>query len=311
LPLRLRDNPYLLLTLTALFWAGNAVVGRAIVDDIPPVALAQIRWSLALLLLLPFAWRQMRDELSLIRRHFVILTALALTGISAFNTILYWSLQHTTAINATLMQSSGPLLIGLWGLILYRDPLTRSQLSGILVSLAGVLAIVSEGDPARLFQLRLNIGDLAIVAAIGIYALYSALLRRRPGMAPLSFLAATIGIGVVLLLPLTAAELLLGARFAPLTPGPLAALAYVAVFPSILAYLFFNRGVQLIGANRAGPFLHLVPLFGTVLAVLFLGERFGLHHATGAALIIGGVLLASRNPSAGTRNRVADRNRNR
>jgi len=303
LPARLRDNAYLLLTLTALFWAGNAVIGRAVVDQIPPVALAQIRWIASFLILLPFTWRQMREELPLIRRHIVVLTLLALTGITAFNTILYWSLERTTAINATLMQSSGPLLIGLWGLLLYREPLTRRQLAGVLISLVGVAAIVSEGDPARLLRLTLNAGDLAIIVAIAIYALYSALLRQRPAMEPLSFLAVTIGIGAVVLLPLTAIEFMLGARMAPLTLGSLGALAYVAVFPSILAYLFFNRGVELIGANRAGPFLQLVPLFGAVLAVVFLGERFGVHHGFGAALIIGGVLIASRKPASV--NRVA------
>ena len=306
---RLGDRPYLLLTLTSLFWAGNAVVGRAVADSIPPVALSQIRWTLALAVVLPLAWGGLREEFALIRRHFWLLALLAFTGVSAFNVMLYWSLHHTTVINATLMQSTGPLLIGLWSWLLFREPLTRRQLAGILVSLAGVAIVVSAGDIGRLAKLTLNIGDIVIIVAIGIYALYSALLRTRPGMSSISFLAVTIAIGAVLLVPLTVAEQLAGADFAPPTFGAWAAIGYVSLFPSILAYLCFNRGVQLIGANRSGPFLHLVPLFGAILAIVFLGERPGIHHGIGALLIVGGVFLASRGSASNSRNRVAEEGR--
>ena len=290
----IRDQPYILLTLTSLFWAGNAIVGRAVVGRIPPVALAELRWIAAFLIVLPFAWRDLSRDLPVIRRHFGLLTILAFTGITAFNTLLYWSLERTTAINATLMQSSAPLMIGLFSFLLYRDALTRLQIAGIAVSLFGVAAIVSGGDPSRLFALSLNAGDLVIVFALALYALYSALLRRRPGMAQLSFLAFTMGWGAVLLLPAFLVELATGARFAPLDAPMIGALVYVSIFPSLLAYLFFNRGVELIGANRAGPFFHLIPLFGVVLAVLFLGERPGMHHAVGILLILCGVMVASR-----------------
>jgi drug/metabolite transporter (DMT)-like permease len=304
--LRLRDQPYLLLTLTSLFWAGNAVVGRATVHLIPPAALATIRWSLACLILLPFVWSTIRAEMPVIRRHFGILAVLALTSVGAFNTLLYWSLLHTTAINATLMQSVGPLLIGFWSLVFFREPLTRLQFGGILVSLIGIATIVSGGDVSRLTSLTLNVGDIAVLVAISIYGVYSTLLRKRPAMTALSFAAVIFGMGALMLVPVAAAEYLTGARIAPLTPGAVAALAYVTIFPSILAVLCYNRGVQLIGANRSGPFLHLVPLFATVMAVLFLGERPGVHHAVGAILVVGGVFIAgtSRPPSA--KNRVAE-----
>jgi drug/metabolite transporter (DMT)-like permease len=301
---RLRDQPYLLLTLTSLFWAGNAVVGRAIVAEIPPVTLAQIRWCLALLIIVPIAWPSLRADLPVIRRHIGIVVLLSLTGVTAFNTLQYWSLQYTTAINVSVMQSSAPLLIGLWSWALWRDPLTRGQLAGIVTSLVGVLLIISGGEPARLASLTLNVGDVAILVAIAIYALYSALLRKRPGIAPISFLAATIVIGTVLLIPITLVEYAFGARIEHMSAGGYAALAYVAVFPSILAYMFFNRGVQLIGANRAGPFFHLIPLFGSLLAIVFLGERPGWHHLVGAVLIIGGVFVAGHRPRS-ARNRVA------
>jgi drug/metabolite transporter (DMT)-like permease len=301
----IRDQPYLLLTLTSLFWAGNAIVGRAVVGRIPPVALAELRWIAAFLIVLPFAWRDLSRDLPVIRRHFGLLTVLAFTGITAFNTLLYWSLERTTAINATLMQSVAPLLIGLFSFLLYRDALTRLQIAGIAVSLVGVAAIVSGGDPSRLLAMSLNAGDLVIVFALALYALYSALLRRRPGIAQLSFLAFTIGWGAVLLLPVFVAELASGVRFEPLDASMVGAFVYVSIFPSILAYLFFNRGVELIGANRAGPFFHLIPLFGVVLAVLFLGERPGMHHAVGIVLILCGVMIASRGRRGG-KNRVVE-----
>jgi drug/metabolite transporter (DMT)-like permease len=305
-PARIADQPYLLLTLTSLFWAGNAVVGRAVSGKIPPVALAETRWVGAFIILIPFAWPLMREELPLIRRHIGILLFLSFCSITVFNTALYWGLQYTTAINATLVQSAGPLLIGIWSMVLFKDPLTRGQIAGIVVSLGGVLLIVSGGDLSRLAAFSLNAGDIAILAVLVIHALYSTLLRKRPAISQLSFATLTIGFGGLLLAPAVFLEYLTGARLAPLDAGSVAALAYVILFPSILAHLCFNRGVQLIGANRAGPFFHLIPLFGALLAVIFLGERPGIYHGVGAILILGGVIVASRPPEA-RRNRVAVR----
>lgn len=295
---RLRDQPYLLLTLTSLFWAGNAIVGRAAVHDIPPVALAEIRWVLAFLILLPFAWTKLRGDLPVIRRDIGVVLLLSFTGITTFNTLLYWSLQHTTAINATLMQSSGPLLIGLASWVLFRDPLHRLQLLGILISLTGVAVIVSQGELARLIGMSLNIGDVMVIVAMASYAVYSTLLRKRPAIAPISFVTITMGFGAAMLIPLTIAEHMSGRRLAPLGLADYGAILYVAIFPSILSYLCFNRGVALIGANRAGPFFHLIPLFGVILAFLVLGERPAFYHLIGAALIIGGVAIAGRRPEA-------------
>lgn len=305
LVLSFSDRPYLLLSLTSLFWAGNSVVGRAVVHDIPPIALAQFRWTVAFLILLPFTRDQIRADWPRIRERLGLVVLMSLVGIAAFNTILYWSLQYTTAINATLMQSSGPLLIGLWSFALFRDPLTRGQIAGVAVSLLGVAAIVSGGSVETLAHLRLNAGDIAVLFAMLCYTLYSTLLRLRPSVAPLSFVTVTIGLGALLLAPVTIFEMAAGARFAPLTPGSVAVMLYVVLFPSILATLFFNRGIELIGANRAGPFFHLIPLFGALLAIVFLGERPGLHHGVGAALIIGGVLLASGGAGFGGKKRMA------
>lgn len=297
-------QPYLLLSLAALFWASNAVVGRAVADLVPPATLAELRWIGAFLIILPFAWRQMRRDWPIVRRRLPMMALLSLTGVALFNTMLYWSLHHTSALNATLMQSSAPLLIGLCSFLLYRDPLSRGQVAGILVSLAGVAVIVSEGRPAALAGFAVNAGDVAVLLAMAIYALYSTLLRRRPPVGPLAFAGYTMGFGAVLLLPLFLVEAAILGRATALTPASLLAIAYVAVFPSVLAYLAFNRGIELIGPNRAGPFFHLVPLFGAGLAMLLLGERPALFHAAGALLILAGVAAASR-PGRGGGNRVA------
>jgi drug/metabolite transporter (DMT)-like permease len=287
-------QPYLLLSLTILFWAGNVVVARAVVQDVPPVTLAQIRWVGAFLILLPFAYPALRRDWPAIRAGFPMLTLLALTGITLYNTIAYWGLQYTQALNASLMQSTAPLLIAIWSLVLFREPLTARQTLGLAVSLAGVLAIVTRGDLALLLRLDLNIGDIAVLGGLAIYGLYTALLRRRPPVAPLSFLAVTIGWGAVLLVPAWIVETFAAGRAVVLSPLAVFALVYVVLFPSVLAFLFFNRGVELVGANRAGPIFHLFPLFGAILSILFLGERLAPFHALGAVLILTGVTVASR-----------------
>ncbi len=287
------DRPYLLLSLTSLFWAINIVLGRFVAGTIPPVALSEIRWAGAGLIALPFAWRHLKADWPTIRAHLGILLLLALTGITIYNTLAYHGLEYTTAINGLLMQSSAPLMIGLWSLILFRDRLTPAQLLGIFTSLSGVLVIITHGDVTALAGLTLNPGDVWFLVAMVSYALYAALLRRRPKIHFLSFLAFTIVGGAIMLLPATVGEFLIGRRIDP-TPAAFAVLAYVVIFPSLLAYIFFNRGVELIGANRAGPFFHLIPVFGSVIAIAFLGERPQLFHGVGYALIVLGIVVAQR-----------------
>lgn len=287
------DNPYLLLTIPPLCWGSNIVLGRYIAGHVPPVALSEARWVGAFLLLLPFTLGHMRRDWPAIRRHLPMLLLLSLTGITLYNTLAYAALQETAALNGLLMQSVMPLMIGLWSLILYRDRLTGFQLAGILCSLAGVVAIVTRGDPATLMTLTINRGDAIMVFAVGIYALYSALLKRRPAIHPLSFLTVLIGLGAVMLTPGFAWEISTGYVFR----GDLltvATVVYVILFPSILAYFAFNRGVELVGPNRAGPFFHLIPVFGSAMAILFLGEAPAWYHGVGYALVLAGVALSQR-----------------
>ena len=289
----LANQPYILLSITALCWAGNAIVGRLAAGHIPPVTLAFLRWFFAFLLLLPFAWKHLVRDWPAIRKGLPLMIVIAITGIGAFNTLQYWSLEYTQALNTLLLQSAAPLIVAVWSLILLGVRLTLAQALGVLLSLAGVLVILLHGDVTTLSAISFNKGDLIFTVALIIFALYSVLTLKRPPMHGLSFAAFTFGAGAATLLPLLIWELY--ARPVMAIDGPnLLTLFYVAVFPSILAYLCFNRGVQLIGANRAAPFFHVVPVFGSVMAIVFLGEHPQLFHLVGFALVLTGVFVASR-----------------
>ncbi len=287
------DNAYLLLTLTSLLWGGNTVLGRYIAGHVPPIALAQVRWSLAFLILLPFAFRHMVRDRAEIRRHIVLLSIMAATSISAYNTLTYIGLQQATAISGSLVISTAPLLIGFWSFVLYRDRMTAAQIGGVAVSLTGVTFIISRGDPAVLAGFRFNPGDLMIVAAIFLYALYSALLKRRPQIHPMSLLGVTMGLGQAMLWPFTAWEMA-GGQVMTFDTTTVLTLAYVVLLASLAAYFAFNRGVELIGPNRAGPFFHLIPVFGSALAILFLGEQPQWYHGVGYVLILTGIAVTQR-----------------
>lgn len=283
----------LLAALPPLFWAGNFVLGRALHADIPPLALSFWRWALALLILLPFAYRGLRLQAELARRHWGWLSVLALLGVTSYNTFAYLGLQTTTATNGVLLASTTPVWIVLLSWLLLGQGVGVLQGLGLLLSLVGVLAIVSEGDAANLVAIRPNPGDLWILAASLDWALYSVCLRWRPaGLDPLVFLTVTVALGCVPLAGLYAWELALGRGFVA-TPTNLAALAYVALFPSVLAYVIWNRSVARLGANRTGQYIHLMPLFGALLAIALLGERPGWFHGAGVVLIAGGIWLAA------------------
>ncbi|WP_029076635.1 DMT family transporter [Kaistia adipata] len=285
------NRPYLLLALTFLFWAINIVLGRYVVGSIPPVALAQIRWLGASLIILPFAWPHLKRDWPAIRGSLGIMLLLAASGIGAYNTLAYYGLQYTEALNGLLMQSIAPLVIGVWSLILFRDRMSAAQITGVCLSLCGVILIVCRGDPAVLLHLTLNIGDIIMLVAISCYGFYSALLKKGPRIHYLSMLGFTIPAGAAMILPFFAWEIASG-QVMHATPLTFAVLAYVVVIPSVVAYMFFNRGVALIGPNRAGPFFHLLPVFGSAIAIVFLGEQPRWFHGAGYALILGGIAIA-------------------
>ncbi len=295
-PLRwLNNQPYLLLSLTSLFWAGNIVLGRYVAGHVPPMTLSCVRWIGAFLILWPFAREHLRHDWPALRARLPLMVLLSATGFAINNALSYWALQYTQALNALLIQSSGPLFVALWSLV-FGVRLTWAQLAGIAISLTGVLTIILRGDFAALAGIHFNKGDVMFAGALLAFGLYSALMPRRPVTDQLSLISFTTGCGAALLLPFTVWEISTGftLQYDFLT---IVTLVYVVIFPSTLAYLFFNRGIALIGPNRAAPFFHLVPVFGSVMAILLLGEEPRLFHLAGYALVLAGVVIASRQGS--------------
>ena len=300
--MRFWNSAWTLLVLANLLWAGNIVLGRGMVGMVPPIALAYWRWTGAFLIAIGFAWPYLRRDWRVLLGRWRLMLVLSATGIATYNTMSYIGLTSTTALNVLLLQSAGPLIIILWAFALFGDRPSIWQAAGVVLSLIGVAVIAAHGSLESLLHLSLNRGDVWILVAMLIYGVYAALFRVRPATHPMSFLVATMGIGSMMILPFYLWEVAEGARIEGGLPAWLA-LAYIAVFPSFIAYLFFNRGIELIGAARSGQSWHLMPVFGSILAVVFLGEQFHIYHAVGIALIAGGIVLASVKKGAAAEDR--------
>jgi drug/metabolite transporter (DMT)-like permease len=291
--------PYALLTLCSLIWAGNWVVGRGIRDTVPPAALAFWRWAIAALILAPIALPRLRGRGRLLLRHWKVLLLLGGSGVALFQFLIYTGLRYTNAVNAMLMNSAMPLVMMLVAWLIDRHKVTARQVAGMLVSFCGILVIMNHGDLATLRHFGFNPGDLVILAGMPVWGVYSVLLRRRPSeLDTLTFIFVAAVIGSALLAPGYALEsrLMQAPRF---TWSAVGAVLYVAFFASIAAYVCWNRGVDMVGPNKAGFTQHLIPAFGTVLAVVFLGEEVHLFHAVGIATILSGVWFATSARSRG------------
>ncbi len=286
-------HPYLLLTLTTLFWSGNMVVGRAIRADVPPLSLAFWRWAIALALTLPLALPHLRSQWPQLRRSWRAVVALGLLGVGGFNTFAYIALQYTAATNALLLNSFIPVATIALSWAFLKKHLRGIEWLGVLISLAGVITIVARGELATFASLTLNIGDLWMLAAVLVWALYTIGLQWRPtGVHPMLVLAAFTAVGLLALAPAYAWEIAQG-RTITITPGSLAGIAYTGTLPGFLGYVFYNRAVGEVGASKASLFIHLMPVFGTVLSVIFLGEIPHGYHLVGIALIFAGIYLTT------------------
>ena len=287
--------PYLLLSLTALFWSLNWVIGRAIAGHVTPFALAFIRWVVAVAVMMPFAWGDIRAHWPVIRREWRVMIWLAFWGTGLHNVFAYAGLQYTTATNGVILTSSVPVMIIVLAWLVYRETITRVQMLGVLISLGGVLAILTRGDLSVLAQLSLNKGDIIILVGMFFWAAYTVFLRHKPmDLSGLALLAACGAIGIVLMLPFFLAEMLFMGGRIELTPATAAAMVYVGIFPTFVGYVFWNRGVAEVGSNVAGIFMHLMPVFGSLLAWMFLGEHIRPFHIAGIALILAGIALTTR-----------------
>ena len=291
-------HPYLLLTLTTLFWSGNMVIGRAIRDDVPPLTLAFWRWAIALILTLPFALPHLRSQWPLLKKGWRSIVTLGLLGVGGYNTLAYVALQYTAATNAVLLNSFIPIATIALSWAFLKKHLHGVEWLGVLISLAGVSNIVARGEFATLAGLTLNIGDLWMLIAVFVWAFYTIGLQwRPPGVDPMLMLAAFTTVGLLVLAPAYAWEAAQG-RVIHVSPSALAGIAYTGILPGFVGYVFYNRAVAEVGASKASLFIHLMPVFGTLLAAIFLDEMPQRYHFVGIALIFSGIYLTTSRKSA-------------
>jgi drug/metabolite transporter (DMT)-like permease len=292
------NSPMLLLGLTALMWGGNSVAGRLAVGEISPMALVFWRWAIACIPLLIAARPNLKADMEVIRPRWRYVALAGIFGFTAFNALFYIAAHRTSAVNLSILQGliPGLVVIGAWSFFGIRLRLLQGL--GVLVTMAGVVVIAARGDLATLRTLDFNLGDVMMIVATVLYAVYILLLRQRPAVSSIGLFAAMAVVAFVTSAPLLAIEIAEGAFFWPSAKG-VAVLAYVALFPSLIAQIFLIRGVQLIGPSRAGVFVNLVPIFGALLAVALLGEHFALYHAASLCLVLGGLWLAEHSARAG------------
>ncbi len=288
-----RVSPYLLLVLTTLFWGANFNVARAVGEYIPPLGLSFWRWAIAFLILLPFVIKPMKQHWPDARKHWLLVIALATFGVAAFNSLVYLGLQTTSATNGTVMQSFNPIVIMLLSALILGEKTTKLQGLGILISLLGVMSILSHGDIKLLGQLNFKAGDLYLLCAVLVWSIYTVLLRKLPAaLKGLPMLGYTVFLGALFILPFYALETANGHPM-PVSTISIISILFVALFPSVLSFLFWNHATQRLGANRTGQFAHLVPTFGILIAITIMEERLKGFHFMGITLVIIGLILTN------------------
>ena len=285
--------PYLLLTLSALIWSGNFVISRAMNDVIPPAGFVFWRWVVAAVVLAPVALPRLRREWHLVRDNWVTICICGLFGVTLFNFLIYTAMHTTTAINAALVNSAIPVFIIIFARIFYGQRVVLRQHVGIALSLIGVAAIILRGDPSRILTLTFNHGDLLVLLAAIAWGLYSVAIKRYPqGLNPFVFLFCISLCGLVMLIPFYAWEIASG-NLMVWNKATVLSIGYVGVLASVVAFTCWNTGLRKIGPHIGGQFVHLMPAFSTIMAVVFLGERLYLFHVAGITLIFAGIICAT------------------
>lgn len=282
---------YLLLILCVAFWSGNFIIGRFIRFELEPVQLAFFRWLGVSLIFLPQLIKYHRQMIDGLKQHLGYLLLLSFLGIACFNTFLYMGLQETTATNALLINSSIPMIIILFSMIILKLRISKIQLFGVLLSMLGVVYLALNGDWSKLLHLQFNHGDMWVIASSLTWGLYSTLLKRKPSEIKV-FLPTTVFLGTLMLAPVF---FLKGYRLddaLSLTTHAKLAILYTVLFASIISFYLWSEGIAKIGADKTGQFTHLMPVFGILLAYIFLGERLHLYHVGGFALIGFGIWLS-------------------
>jgi len=295
---RFYGNAILLLVLTTLFWGGNTVAGRLAIGEVSPMVVVSLRWIIVAAIMCGFLWPRIVAEWPLMRAHFPRMVLMAVFGFVAFNSLFYIAAHSTTAVNLGIIQGSMPIFVLIGSVLAFGTKVRSLQVVGILVTLAGVTLVASQGRLEVLMTLSVNPGDGIMLTACFLYSCYALALRNRPQVSRLVFFAVLSMIASVAALPALGYEMATGTAQWPTPTGWLVVL-FIAIFPSCLSQIFFMRGVELIGPARAGVFINLVPIFGPILAVLILGEPFQWHHGAALALVLGGIYLSERK-AAGT-----------
>ena len=290
---RLYQWPGLLLTLTAVFWAGNTVAARLAIDQISPFMLTTLRWVLVAAVLWPVYGGEIRKHWGQVRPRLFAIVMLAVLGMSGFNALYYVAAHYTSAINMGILQGALPIFVLAGAYLAHGTRGGLVQLAGVLITAVGVVVVATRGEPLAILEVEFNKGDLAMLAACVLYAFYTVALRDRPLMPGAAFFTLLALIAAVTSLPLVAFEALTTGVAMPTLQGWLVT-AWVAIFPSTLSQLFYLRGVDLIGPGRAGVYVNLVPVFSAVLAVVLIDEPFAAFHAVALVLVIGGIWLAQR-----------------
>jgi drug/metabolite transporter (DMT)-like permease len=301
--IQLRDRfyamPYTLLIITNLAWAGNTVLARGVVDMFPPISLAFWRWLVAAVILFPFARSYLRRDWAEIKSSWRILTFISIAGVSCYNTFLYIGVQTTTAINSGLILSTGPAAIVLLSLLMLRQRIGPIQTAGLLLSFIGAALIIAHGNLNAILELKFVKGDLWVIGSVISGAFFAVLLHMRPAIHPVSLVITTFVIGLVLLFPLYVWELGYSQPI-KIDAAVVSSILYVATAPSIISFFCWNRGIELVGPNRAGLFLYLTPVFVSLMAWFFLDEVLHWFHYAGMILIFAGMLLFHRRSEAKT-----------
>ncbi|HJO76472.1 MAG TPA: DMT family transporter [Pelagibacteraceae bacterium] len=291
---------YIFLILTTLFWSGNFIVGKAAsLFEIPPFTLNFYRWLFAWLILAPFTLKEILKKKNYILENIKLILILGITSITIFNSIVYYSLNFTQVISGVLMISTIPVMIIFFCWIFKIEKTNIYQITGVIFSLLGVVVIITKADLRIILNLNFNKGDLWMAVAMFSWAIYSALLRKKNfKLSQLSLLQTIISAGLIILLPAYLIEFAMGYRVNIHLPFILT-LTYVVFFPGLASFTLWIKGISIIGSNRSGIFLHLMPIFSTILAMLIFNEKFMAYHLIGAIFIVTGIVLSSKKTKHG------------
>ena len=287
--------PQVLLILATILWGGNFVIGRSVTGEIPPITLAFLRWCLAFIVFLPIVYKQVKRDLPIFRENWKIILVLGFTGVATYNTLVYIGVYYTTSINASLMNSLTSILIYILSFIFLKVTVSKNQVIGTIISILGVLFILSRGELSNILSLTFNKGDLIVLIAVLSWIVYTLLVNKYSSVLPgFSTFLVSIAVGAVILFPISMIELATTTTPVTWSGHTIFAILYVGIFASIVAFLSWNRGVVKIGANRASIYLNFIPVFATIFATVFLGEQLQLAQIIGGLAVIGGVILANR-----------------